>query len=669
MVDAYSWLRAENWREVLKDPATLPAEIRSYLEAENAHADAALAGLAALRKRLVKEMRGRIKEEDAQPPFMDGPYRYYDRYRDGGEHAIVCRQPRAGGEEDILLDGDDEAAGHAFFQLGDAEHSPDHRLLAWSADTAGSEFETIRIRDLRSGKDGDEVKDTTGAVVWLRDSSGFLYVRLDANHRGNRVYLHRLGTGVDEDVLLHEEADTGFYVSIDQTQDGAFGLIDIHDHETSETRLVDLTSPAHPVILEPRTSGLRYDVEHHEGRFVLLTNADGAEDYKIVTAPVATPGRAHWRDLVPHQPGRLIMKMTSHARHLVWLVRADAVPSLCIRTWSRGETHVVAFDEPTYALSYTPGLEHDTDQLRFTYSSLSTPGETYDYDMEQRSRVLIKKREIPSGHDAEKYQVLRIDAEAEDGARVPVSILKRRDVPLDGSAPCLLYGYGSYGIVIPAGFRSNILSLVDRGFVYAIAHIRGGMDKGYRWYRDGKLDRKGNSFSDFIAAGEALAAAGYTARGRIVAHGGSAGGLLMGAVANMRPDLFAGIIAEVPFVDVVNTMMDKDLPLTPPEWPEWGNPIESAEAFATIRAYSPYDNVTAQAYPPMLVEAGLTDPRVTYWEPAKWVARLRATMTGGGPVLLKTNMAAGHGGASGRLKQLEDDARAYAFALAVTGKA
>ena len=660
--DPYAWLRAENWREVLKDPAALPDAIRQYLEAENAYARAVLDPSAALQERLVGEMRGRIKEDDSQPPFRDGAFEYYDRYRQGGDHAIVCRIPRAGGAEEVLLDGDREAEGHDFFQLAATRHSPDHRSLAWSADTAGSEFETIRVRDLATGRDGDTVCDTTGDLVWLRDSSGFLYVRLDQNHRGNKVYLHRLG--VDEDILLHEEHDTGFYIALGQTQDGRYALIDIHDHDTSDIRIVDpddATRPPRAIV--PRTLGLRYDIEHHDGHFVIRTNADGAEDYKIVTAPVSQPGRAHWRDLVPHQPGRLIMKMTSYARHLVWLERRDAVPSLKIRTWADEAIHAIDFDEPTYALGYSPGFEHDTDRLRLNYSSLSTPGEIHDYDMQKRSRVLLKRREIPSGHDAGRYDVTRLDARAGDGETVPVSILRLKSTPLDGSAPCLLYGYGSYGIVIPAGFRSNILSLVDRGFVFAIAHVRGGMDKGDRWYRSGKLERKINTFTDFIAVAEALCDGGYTRAGRIVAQGGSAGGLLMGAVANMRPDLFGGIIAEVPFVDVVNTMLDKELPLTPPEWPEWGNPIESAEAFATIRAYSPYDNVAAQTYPPMLVEAGLTDPRVTYWEPAKWVARLRATMTGGGPILFNTNMAAGHGGASGRLKQLHDDARAYAFAL------
>lgn len=666
--DPYHWLKAENWQEVLKNPASLPTEIRSFLTGENAYCAATLAPTSDLQRTLVAEMRGRIKEDDTQLPYPDGPFNYYTRFRTGGEHPIICRKPRAGGDEQIMLDGDAEGEGKSFFDLAEHVHSPDHTMLAWAADTAGSEYHTIRVRDLASGEDRDRIEDTTGSVVWLRDSNGFLYVRLDDKHRDNRVFLHRLGTDPASDVLLHEEVEPGFFVSISETQDSAFALIDIHDHETSEVRIVDPVNPAaRPRVIHPRTDGLRYSVDHHAGRFIIRTNADGAVDYKIISAPVKAPGLANWTDLVPHTPGRLVTSLTCFSGHLVWSERANAVPSIQIRTWADGATHSIDFDEPTYALVFYPGLEYDTATLRFNYSSLSTPGETFEYDIANRSRVLLKRREIPSGHNPADYIVTRLDAPAWDGETVPISILRHRTTPLDGSAPCLLYGYGSYGIVIPASFRSNALSLVDRGMVYAIAHVRGGMEKGYAWYLNGKREKKTNTFKDFISAAEALAASGYTRAGRIVAQGGSAGGMLMGAIANMRPELFAGIIAEVPFVDVVNTMLDKDLPLTPPEWPEWGNPIESKAAFETMLAYSPYDNVCAQNYPPMLVEAGLTDPRVTYWEPAKWVAKLRATMKGGGPVLLNTNMDAGHGGASGRLKQLQDDARAYAFALVVAG--
>ena len=396
------------------------------------------------------------------------------------------------------------------------------------------------------------------------------------------------------------------------------------------------------------------------------TNQGGAIDFRIADAPLVTPDRSHWRDYVPHRPGTFIVGMDLFAGHLVRLERANALPSIVIRDLTNDAEHVIAFEEQAYALDMAGGYEFDTTRLRFSYSSMTTPVEVYDYDMATRQRTLRKRQQIPSGHDPAAYVTTRIMAKAADGAEVPVSILHRRDVVRDGKAPLLLYGYGSYGMAMPASFSANRLSLVDRGFVYAIAHIRGGSDKGWGWYLDGKLDKKTNTFDDFAAAGRALIDANYTSAKRIVGHGGSAGGMLMGAVANRAGDLFAGIVAEVPFVDVLNTMLDDTLPLTPPEWPEWGNPITDAAAFRTILSYSPYDQVAARDYPAILAMAGLTDPRVTYWEPAKWVARLRATMTGGGPVLLRTNMGAGHGGAAGRFDRLEEVAVAYAFALWVT---
>ena len=662
--DPYAWLRADNWQDVLKKPDLLAADIRSYLDAENTYAKTLLEPAKALQDVLIAEMRGRIREDDAEPPWPDGPFAYYQRYVTGGNHPLACRTPRGGGAETVLVDGDAEAAGQAFFKIRDVRHSPDHRLVAWSVDVAGSEYFTIRVRNVATGLDGDSVPDTTGVVVWLHDASGFLYVRLDDKHRDNRVFLHMIGTDAANDVLLYEETIPGFFVNIDQTQDEAFALIHINDHETSEVWLVDPKTPtAPPRLVEARRTGLEYEVDHHEGRLIIRTNADGATDFKIVSAPVATPGKAHWADLVPHQPGRLIQRHVCYRDRMVRLERSDAVPRIVIRTWADNADHTIDFDEPTYALSFSSGEEYDTNALRFTYSSLSTPSETWDYAMDTGQRTLLKRREIPSGHKPEKYKVVRLDVPTPDGQILPISLLHRADLALDGTAPCLLYGYGAYGIVMGAGFRSNILSLVDRGFVYAIAHVRGGMEKGYGWYDNGKRQHKPNTFADFITAARALIDKGFTAKGRIVAQGGSAGGMLMGAVANLAPDLFAGIVAQVPFVDVLNTMLDKDLPLTPPEWPEWGNPIESKADFDVIRAYSPYDNLRPVAYPAMLVEGGLTDPRVTYWEPAKWVARLRDTATGGGRILFLTNMDAGHGGASGRLKKLKDEARVYAFAL------
>ncbi|RTL91010.1 S9 family peptidase [Ancylobacter aquaticus] len=676
LVDPHAWLRADNWRDVMRDPALLAPDIRTWLEAENAAAEAWLAPHAALRAQLVKEMRGRIKEDDSSVPSTDGPFAYFTRFREGGQHPLICRRPAGAiAGETVLLDGDALAEGKAYFQFGDAQQSPDHRLFAWTTDEAGSEYYTLRIRDIEAGTDlPDLVTETTGDVLWSADGAHLFYIRRDAEHRPSFVYRHRLGTDPAQDVLVYEEPDKGFFVSLGRTQSRRFGLISCGDHDTSEVWLLDLESPLDaPLRVEPREAGLRYGVEHHPAlsgveSLVIETNADGAEDFKIVTAPLSSPGRAHWRDLVPHKPGRLLLSATVLREHLVRLEREDGLPRLVVRTLADGTEHEVAFAEEAYSLGFDPGHGFDKTEIRFTYSSMTTPAEVWDYDVASGARALRKRQEVPSGHDPKRYVTRRLMAPAADGELVPVSLLFAADTPLDGSAPCLLYGYGAYGMSMPSGFSTARLSLVDRGFVFAIAHIRGGTEKGWRWYREGKLANKTNTFSDFIAAGEHLVAEKIVAPDRIIAHGGSAGGMLMGAVANMRPNLFAGIVAEVPFVDVLNTMLDDTLPLTPPEWPEWGNPITDAEAFATIRAYSPYDNVTAQDYPALFALAGLTDPRVTYWEPAKWVAKLRAAKTDDHPLLLRTNMEAGHGGASGRFDRLEETAMIYAFALATAGR-
>jgi oligopeptidase B len=674
LVDEYAWLKAANWQDVMRDPAVLDPRIGAYLEAENAYAAAAMADTVALQDTVFAEMKGRIEEDESTVPSADGPYAYSFRYREGGQHPIVCRQPREDGPVEILLDGDALAAGKSYFRLGGTSHSPDHALLAWSGDESGSEFDTIRLRDPKTGADlADVVPDATGALVWGADSQWFLYVRLDRNHRPSRVYRHRLGTPAESDVLVYEEPEPGFFVSIGGLQSRRFAEISIHDHDTAESRLIDLTVPdAVPFVVAPRETSVRYEVEHHPDLFgepVLLirTNCDGAEDFKIAWTPLRTPGREHWRDLVPHRPGVYLLAFALLRDWLVRLERQDGLPRIVARHLGSGEEHAIAFAEEAYSLGMETDFEFATDLLRFTYSSMTTPAEVWDYDLAARTRVLRKRQKVPSGHDPAAYVTRRLMAPAADGETVPVSVLYRKDLALDGTAPCLLYGYGAYGMAMPAAFSTSRLSLVDRGFLYAIAHVRGGTEKGWRWYRDGKLARKPNSFGDFIAAAAYLAETGWVAPDKIVAQGGSAGGLLMGAVANLRPDLFGGVIAEVPFVDVLNTMLDATLPLTPPEWPEWGNPIADAQAFHVIHDYSPYDNVRPQAYPPMLVLAGLSDPRVTYWEPAKWVARLRAKKTDRNLIAFRTNMDAGHAGAAGRFDRLKEVALAYAFAIMIAG--
>ena len=671
LVDDYAWLRADNWQEVMRDPSVLDPEIRSYLEAENAYTQATLAHTQALQETLFTEIKGRIKEDDSTVPAADGPWEYYTSFVVGGQYPRVCRRPRGGGDEQVLLDGNLEAEGKAYWQVCDVMHSPDHRFIAYAVDDKGSELFTVKVRDLATGQDlPDEIPDTRGSVLWGNDSATLFYVRLDDNQRPLFVHRHVLGTDAASDPLIYEEKDHGFYVGVGQTQSGRFITIEAHDHQTTEIYLIDADAPLTPPrLVEARRHGHEYSIEHHGERLIITTNSGGAEDFRICEAPVANPGMANWTEMIPHKPGRLILEVVAFRAHMARLEREDGLPRIVIRKLADGSEHSIAFDEEAYSLGMASGYEFDTTALRFTYSSMTTPAQVFDYDMETRARSLRKTQEVPSGHNPEDYVTRRVFAPAADGETVPVSLLYRKGTALDGSAPLLLYGYGSYGMSIPASFSTTRLSLVDRGFVYAIAHIRGGKDKGYRWYTGGKKETKLNTFTDFIAAGEYLAKEGFTRRGRIIANGGSAGGMLMGVVANMAPDLFLGIIADVPFVDVLNTMLDETLPLTPPEWPEWGDPIRSKAEFDIIRSYSPYDNVEAKAYPHILALAGLTDPRVTYWEPAKWIAKLREKATSDNLILLKTNMDAGHGGASGRFEALREVALDYAFALSIAGKA
>jgi oligopeptidase B len=666
-VDDYAWLRADNWQQVMRDPAVLDQEIRAYLEAENAYSAAAMAGSETLQAKLFAEMKGRIKEDDAGVPAPDGAFAYYTRFITGGQHPLFCRIPRSGGEEQILIDGNALASPHVYFRIAEVAHSPDHKLVAYAVDTKGSEFYTVNIVEAHTGALVDSrITDCDGSLEWAADSHTLLYVWLDNEHRPRRVLRHPVGAE-SPDAILHEQDDPGYFLGLGVTQDRRYLLLSVHDHETAEISLIDATDPsATPRLIAPREPEHDYSVDHHQGKLIILTNSEGAEDFRIVEAPADAPGPENWREIEPHRPGRLILDVVAYQDYLVRIEREDGLPRIVVRRFAGGEEHTIAFDEAAYALGLSHGYEYATQTLRFSYSSMTTPAQVFDYDMHARTRVLRKTQEIPSGHDPSLYVTGRVMAPAKDGETVPVSLLYRKDTKLDGTAPLLLYGYGAYGHTIPAGFTTNALSLVDRGFVYAIAHIRGGKDKGYRWYKDGKREKKPNSFTDFIAAGEFLAAQRYTSRGRIVAHGGSAGGMLMGAVANLAPELFLGIIAEVPFVDVLTTMLDDTLPLTPPEWPEWGNPTESEADYRTIAAYSPYDNVRAQAYPHILALAGLTDPRVTYWEPAKWVARLRELTTSENLILLRTNMDAGHAGASGRFERLKEVALAYAFALEIS---
>ena len=672
--DDYAWLRADNWQEVFKDTSVLDADIRAHLEAENAYQDALMADTKALQKTLFEEMKGRIKEDDSTVPLPDGAWAYGSSYRKGGQQPLFERMPRdRTGEEDktIILDGDKEAEGKAYFRIASADHSSDHSKLLWGYDDKGSEYFRLRVRDLGTLDDlADDIADCSGGGVWDAACEGFFYSKLDANHRPSKLYYHKVGTAQADDVLIYEEPDAGFFMAAGGSRLNDFIYIDVYDHETSEYRLLRADDPlGEPLLVAPRETGVEYTMESGGDVFFILTNADEAKDFKIMTAPVEAPGKENWSELVGHKPGRLILSVQAYKDFIVWLERENSLPRIVVKDRASGAEHAIAFDEEAYSLGLMGSYEYDTGVIRFSYSSMTTPSQVFDYDMKTRERVLLKTQEVPSGHDPADYVTRRILVPSHDGAEVPVTLLYHKETKLDGTAPCLLYGYGSYGIAIPASFNTNCLSLADRGFVYAIAHIRGGKDKGFAWYEDGKRAAKQNTFKDFVAVARYLAKENYTSADRIVAQGGSAGGMLMGAVANMAPEAFGGIIAEVAFVDVLNTMLDDTLPLTPPEWPEWGNPIASKEDYETIAAYSPYDNVGDKPYPPILAVAGLTDPRVTYWEPAKWIAKLRAQNPDAGPFLMQTHMDSGHGGASGRFSRLAEIAFSYAFALKVTGKA
>jgi oligopeptidase B len=669
-VDDYAWMKDENWRQVLHDPSALAPEIRAHLQAENAYTAAMLASTEALQTALFEEMKARIKPDDATVPAPDGPFQYYERYAPGAQHPVHARRARSSAEgeaadEQVLIDADALARGKAYFDLGHSEHSPDHSLYAWAADEQGSEVYRVFVKDLASGLVmPDPVADSTGDFTWSADSRWLYWIWRDAEGRPAKVFRRRSRRGAADDVLVYEEPDDGFFLSLHRTRCEGWIVISAGNHETSEVRLIPPDDPTgEPRVVEPRKPGVLYSLDRWGGRWVIRTNADEAVDFKLMTAEGPDLSKAAWRELVAHQPGRLINGVAAFSDHLVRAERSNAEDRLVVTERETLAEHAVSFEEEAYALSMEPGLEYDTGLLRFVYQSPTTPRQWFDYDMATRTRILLKTQEIPSGHDPSRYLARRLWARAADGEEIPITLLMRRDAPQDGSGPLLLYGYGSYGLAMEAIFSIVRLSLVDRGWIWAVAHVRGGSEKGRGWFLDGRLFSKTNTFTDFIACAEHLVEAGYTRKGRIVAQGGSAGGMLMGAAANLRPDLFAGIVAEVPFVDVLNTISDEDLPLTPAEWPEWGDPIRDPKAYDYIASYSPYDNVAPRAYPAILATGGLSDPRVTYWEPAKWAAKLRGATTSGRPVLLKINMDAGHAGASGRFDHLKDPALAYAFAI------
>ena len=659
VIDDYAWLRDPDYPEVA-DP-----EILAYLNDENGYFEAAMAPLRPQVDALFAEMKGRIKEDDASIPRRDGDWLNWWAFEAGAQYRCWWRRRADGtGGDEAIVDEAKEAAGHDYFRLGALAISPDGRLAAWSADIIGAERFTLRIRDLATGADIETVSDVVnGAIVWSAGSDCVIFAEVNESWRLYRVRSHRLSEDPADDVTLYEETDDiGFNVGVGRTQDRRWIVIGANDHETSEVRLVPAADPAAtPLLVSPRRAKRQYSVDSARDRLWILTNDDHI-NFRVATADPTAPG--DWHEVIAGSDNVYLRGLTSFARHLVIEERVDGLDQIRLRTYEDDE-HRIAFPEASYTADLGTNPEYDSPDYRVGYASMVTPDTVYDYDAAARALTVRKVREVPSGYDATLFATERLMLPARDGKSIPVSIVYRKDFGRDRSGPLYLYGYGAYGIATPPGFSSDRLSLLTRGWACAIAHVRGGDDLGYGWYLDGKGEKRWNAFHDFSDAANGLIAAGFAAPGRIAIHGGSAGGELMGVVANTDPDLWGAVVADVPFVDVLNTMLDESLPLTPGEWPEWGNPITDPAAFDLIRAYSPYDNVTNQAYPPMLITGGLHDPRVTYWEPAKWVAKLRATGTGANPLLLKINMGAGHGGKSGRFDAITERAEAYAFMIAV----
>jgi oligopeptidase B len=650
LTDDYGWLRDKD------DP-----RVRAYLEAENAYTRAVMQSTEAFQESLYQEMLARIKETDMGVPYRYGDYEYYSRTEAGKDYPIYCRRrPIGGAPEEIILEMNTLAEGHEFFSLGAFAVSPDAKLLAYSTDVTGFREFTLCVKDLRSGELLPERIEKTRSVAWASDSATLFYVKEDAAKRAWRLYRHTVGSGGD--VLVFEENDVRFSIGVQRSRSRGWIFLGSHSATTSEVHCIPADQPtAAPRVIAARTPEHEYHVDHRGELFYIVTN-DRGRNFRLVTAPVADPRPENWTEVIAHRDDVMLEDVDLFSRHWVVNERTGGFPRLRVVSFDSGESHPVEFPEPAYSVWGTGNAEFDTDTFRFAYESLVTPDSVFDYDMNTRGRKLLKQEEVLGGYDPARYNSELIYATASDGTQLPVSMVYRKDKREAGPQPLLLSGYGAYGHASDVHFSSTRLSLLDRGVIFAIGHIRGGGEMGKRWHDQGRMLNKRNTFTDFIAVAERLIAAGYTAPDRLVIEGGSAGGLLMGAVVNFRPDLFKAVVAEVPFVDVINTMLDASLPLTTGEYEEWGNPQER-EYFEYMLSYSPYDNIQPKAYPAMLVETSLNDSQVMYWEPAKYVAKLRATKTDHNPVLLKINMGAGHGGASGRYDFLREIAFTYTFVL------
>ncbi|HMB94014.1 MAG TPA: S9 family peptidase, partial [Rhodothermales bacterium] len=657
--DDYYWLRERENPEVI-----------AYLEAENAYTEAEMAHLKDLEDALFAEIKGRIKEDDASVPYKEGDYFYYTRYEEGKEYPIYARKKGSlDAEEQIMLDANVLAEDHEYFAVRGREISANQNILAYSVDTVGRRIYTLQFKNLTTGEVlADEIPDVTGNVAWANDNQTIFYTKQDPTTlRWYQIYRHVLGTDPAKDELVYEEDDDTFSSFVFRTKSKRYILIGSQQTLSSEYRYLSADDPAGSFqIIQPREDNHEYNVDHYGDHFYIRTN-DSAQNFRLVKTPVTATEKANWEEVIPHRTDVLLENFEMFKDYLVLSERQDGLIRLRVRPWDGSGEHYIDFGEPAYLAYVETNPEFDTPVLRYGYTSMTTPNSVYDYHMATQEKTLMKQDEVLGDFDSSRYTTERLYATARDGVKVPISLVYRTDLfEQNGTAPLLLYGYGSYGYSLDATFSSARLSLLDRGFVYAIAHIRGGQEMGRQWYEDGKLLKKKNTFTDFIDSGEYLIAAQYADPERLFAMGGSAGGLLMGAVINMRPDLFSGVVAAVPFVDVVTTMLDDSIPLTTSEYDEWGDPNDSTY-YDYMLSYSPYDNVEAKDYPNLLVTTGLHDSQVQYWEPAKWVARLRAMKTDQNRLLLKTNMDAGHGGASGRYKRYRETAFQYAFLLDLAG--
>jgi len=657
--DPWFWLRDR------EDGATI-----QYLEDENTYAQAVMAGWGELPNQLFEEIRARIQETDMSVPVRKGPYWYHGRTQAGQQYAIHGRRRDANGspdgEEQLLLDENELAGDSPYLAVGDLAVSPDHSLMIYTVDFEGNEKYELRVLDVATGDHLDDVVPDVGyGVVWANNNSTIFYMLTDGTQRPYQVMRHVLGTETSADVLVYEERDERFWVSLGATRSERFVVIASESTSTTEVHLLSADNPASDLVLvEPRRDGHEYRVEHHGERLLIVTNHE-ALDFKLVETPLDKPGFENWADLIPAEDGVRLVDVEAFDQHLVVTRRRNNVPRVAILDLESDTEHNIDFEDEVFEVGGASNVEFNSSTFRFGYTSMVTPGSLYDYDMNTRDRTLLKRQAVLGDFEETNYRTARDWATAPDGTLVPVSLVWHRDTVLDGTAPGVLYGYGAYEMIMPASFSSARLSLLDRGFVYAVAHVRGGGELGRNWYDGARFEHKMNTFTDFVAVAEHLGQNSWIDPARLVIRGGSAGGLLMGAALNLAPNLFAGVVAEVPFVDNINTMLDATLPLTVNEYEEWGNPEDPA-IYAAMRAYSPYENVEEVDHPPLYVTAGLNDPRVQYWEPAKWVARLRKLSTSSAPILLKTEMGAGHGGPSGRYDAWRDEANVLAFTISCT---